>query len=78
MTCYPTPPNPDRSPNTAGLDALRRACGDEDTITAEQLRAAGRSEEELRPLPTPHGPASAPYCPATDLIAWPGTGGDQQ
>ena len=77
MTCYPIPRNPDRPPDAARLDALRRACGDEDAVTAEQLLAAGRSEEELRPPPTPHGAASAPYWPASDLIAWPGTGDDQ-
>jgi hypothetical protein len=77
MTCYTKPSNPDRSPNTARLDARGRAYGDEDTVTAEQLLAAGWSEEDLRQLPTPHGPASAPYWLATDLIAWPGTEGDQ-
>ena len=77
MTCYPTPPNPDRPPNAARPDARGRACGDEDAVTAEQLLAAGWSEEDLRQLPTPHGPASAPYWPATDISAWPGTGGDQ-
>jgi hypothetical protein len=44
--------------------------GHTDIITREQLLAAGWTEQDIRQLPTPHGPADRPYWLASDIAPW--------
>jgi hypothetical protein len=59
----PSPGNPRRP-----LDGRSRAWGD--IITADQLRAVGWSEDDLRQLPTPHGRADDRHWPLEDVSPW--------